>query len=338
MDPAGQSPFEQAFIRACTLDVTTLKPGNVSEDAPGHRMTAAQFIDSATAAAPMLCRAGAPVGQRIFRAVEASFRVAGCNTNLGIVLLCAPIAAAAQTIAAGADAAPTLAPGAEVERALRDRLREVAGSLTVADADEAFRAIALANPGGLGSVAEHDVHAAAEIDLRTAMTLAADRDMVAQQYANDFADLFETGVAAWREESAARPATDGRAASLAMQRVYLEFLARFPDSHISRKQGLAVAEAVSREARARLRRRLADAAAAQDELASWDAELKAAGINPGTSADLAVATAYLAEIVLHRSTMPTAGRVGVMLYPDGADGHPQQRHALRCITNVRGAH
>ncbi len=333
MDPISQSALEQAFIRACTLDVTTLKPGNVSEHAPGHRMTAAQFIASAAAAAPMLCRAAAPVGQRIHGAVEASFRVAGCNTNLGIVLLCAPIAAAAQGTTADAVAAD-----ADPERSLRDRLREVVASLTIADADEAFRAIALANPGGLGTVAEHDVHTAATIDLRAAMSLAADRDMVAQQYANGFADLFQTGIAAWREECLSHPAIDDNAAALAMQRVYLEFLARFPDSHIARKHGLAVAQAVTEEARSRLRRRRGDPGGAQADLAVWDAELKSAGINPGTSADLAVATAYLVEIVLHRSTMPTAGRDGGMLQPDGAEGHPEQRHPLRCITNVRGAH
>ena len=303
VDPSSPSSLEQAFIRACTLDVTTLKPGNVSEDAPGHRMTAAQFIASAAAAAPLLCLAGAPVGQRIRGAVEATLRVAGCNTNLGIVLLCAPISAAAQTLAADAD----------VEQSLRRRLREVVTSLTVADADEAFRAIALANPGGLGTVAEHDVHAAAAIDLRAAMSLAASGDMVAQQYANDFADLFETGLVAWRDECASRRVVEGQTGSLAMQRVYLEFLAGFPDSHIARKHGLAVAQAISREAQRRLRRWRGDAAAAQPDLAIWDAELKSTGINPGTSADLAVATAYLAEIVLHRSTIPTAGRVGVML-------------------------
>ena len=44
-------------------------------------------------------------------------------------------------------------------------------------------------------------------------------------------------------------------------------------------------------------RRHADAAAAQPISQQWDAQLKAAGINPGTSADLAVATAFLADIV-----------------------------------------
>ena len=79
-------------------------------------------------------------------------------------------------------------------------LREVMHSLTVADADAAFRAIALANPAGLGTVEEQDVHEAAAIDLRAAMALAADRDLIARQYANGYADLFEIGLPAWQAE------------------------------------------------------------------------------------------------------------------------------------------
>ena len=140
------------------------------------------------------------------------------------------------------------------------------------------------------------MHAAATIDLRAAMTLAADRDMVARQYACDFADLFDIGLAAWRDGLDAKPELSDQAAPLAMQRVFLEFLARFPDSHIARKHGAAVAQAVSHDAQLRLRGQRADAAA-QAELAAWDARLKADGINPGTSADLAVATAFIADMV-----------------------------------------
>jgi triphosphoribosyl-dephospho-CoA synthase len=82
-----------------------------------------------------------------------------------------------------------------------------------------------------------------------------------------------------------------------MQRVFLEFLARFPDSHIARKHGASAAQAISHDAQVQLRRVRADAVAAQADLAAWDARLKADGMNPGTSADLAVATAFLADMV-----------------------------------------
>ena len=301
MTTPGSSALAAAFIRACTLDVTTLKPGNVSQDSPGHRMTAVQFIASAEAAAPVLCASGSRVGRRILDAVHATRKVADCNTNLGIILLCAPIAAAAerqvgtaQVDPAGARRSAAQAGMTHAETVLRRRLREVMAALTIADADDAFRAIALANPGGLGTVKEHDVHAAATVDLRAAMALAGERDLVARQYANDGADLFDIGLGAWRAEVDARHHRGEDAAPLAMQRVYLEFLACFPDSHIARKHGLEAAQAVSRQAQGWRRRRLADAEGVQADLAKWDAQLKAAGLNPGTSADLAVATAFLA--------------------------------------------
>jgi triphosphoribosyl-dephospho-CoA synthase len=319
---ASAPAIAAAFIRACTLDVTTLKPGNVSEASPGHRMTAAQFIASAEAAAPLLCRPDARVGARIRGAVEASLNVANCNTNLGIILLCAPIAAAAEgppESAASGHAGESRETGesgmAGSAHFLQRRVREVIHSLTVADADDAFRAIALASPAGLGTIAEHDVREAAAIDLRAAMVLAAGRDLIARQYANDCSDLFGIGLPAWEKEYAlqlgdqlqpqSEPGTENelrldkqeRAARCAMQRVYLEFLARFADSHILRKHGAPAARAVSRQARTRLRGRFPSGAAAQSDLAEWDAQLKAKGINPGSSADLAVACAFLAEIV-----------------------------------------
>ena len=60
----------------------------------GHSMHAGLFIASAHAAAPALFAPGARAGDRIEAAVAASWAAAGCNTNLGIVLLCAPVAMA----------------------------------------------------------------------------------------------------------------------------------------------------------------------------------------------------------------------------------------------------
>ena len=79
-----------AFLWACELDVATPKPGNVSVAVAGHGMQASMFVASAEAAAPALFAARRRVGERIEEAMRASFAVAGCNTNLGIVLLAAP--------------------------------------------------------------------------------------------------------------------------------------------------------------------------------------------------------------------------------------------------------
>jgi triphosphoribosyl-dephospho-CoA synthase len=261
-----------AFLAACRLDVAVRKPGNVSVHSAGHGMQARQFLDSAQAAQAALFAPGLAVGQRIEGAVHATLAVAGCNTNLGIVLLCAPIAAALER-----------APRTAGE--LHAAVRAVLQALDVEDARAAFRAIAAAHPGGLGRAEVQDVNALPTVGLREAMALAAHRDSIARQYAQGFDDLFAVGLPAFQ---AGTDAGDG------MLRAWLAFLARWPDSHIVRKQGAAVAQTVLKQAIGfEQRLRAAGAAALEKPLADWDETLKAQGLNPGTSADLAVASALL---------------------------------------------
>ncbi|HEY6133629.1 MAG TPA: triphosphoribosyl-dephospho-CoA synthase [Rubrivivax sp.] len=282
----------EAFLRACTLDVVVRKPGNVSLDAPGHGMHAAQFIASAEVAADALCQPGATVGRRIEAAVVATRATVGCNTNLGILLLCAPIACAA-----------------EAEHAeLRPALEAVLARLTRDDAAAAFRAIALAQPAGLGTAPSQDVHDAPSVDLRAAMALAAERDRIARQYRDGFAELFDlaqptlpSGFSLPSSVSLSSGERPDAATVAAVQALYLLFLSTRPDSHIVRKHGEAVAQNVMSAAQ-RWRERGADAPAldADPAFAAWDAALKASGVNPGTTADLTVATLMLAGLAPSR--------------------------------------
>ncbi|WP_341886703.1 triphosphoribosyl-dephospho-CoA synthase [Variovorax sp. YR752] len=275
------------FLRACWLDVAVRKPGNVSVFSAGHRMQAQQFVDSARAAAAPLFEPGASVGQRIEAAMDATWRAAGCNTNLGILLLCAPIAAAAEREGAHASAA-----------ALRVALEAVLSALDVDDARAAYRAIARANPGGLGNAPAQDVHDEPTLALREAMALAAGRDTIARQYLSGHADLFDVGLRALSpgfvlmEAGSGEPAGDATAA--AVQRVFLAYLRLIPDSHIVRKHGEAVAHTVMTAAQ---RWHGMAEPGSDPAFAAWDESLKARGINPGTSADLTVATLLLAGLI-----------------------------------------
>lgn len=274
-----------AFRRACALDVAVRKPGNVSEGSPGHRMEASQFRRSADAAAPLLCRPGAAVGERIEGAMRATWDAVGCNTNLGIVLLCAPLAQAAERF----DTPPTAT-------ALHRAVDAVLAALDIADAAAAFRAIALVQPGGLGSADAQDVHAPPTVSLRDAMALAAGRDRIARQYASGFDELFALGV----------PAYDDGFEAAAVQRCFLQWLRTEPDTHITRKHGISAAQTVQAAAQSwwdtLLHRGLpmpgpeADPSSAA-AWAAWDDRLKAQGLNPGTSADLTVASAFAAALI-----------------------------------------
>ena len=134
--------------------------------------------------------------------------------------------------------------------------------------------------------------------LLEAMREAAPRDRIAYQYASDFDDVFVTGLSALAEAEDA-----GLRAPLRAVAVYLAFLGKFPDTHIFRKFGAEAAAAVQRwaqEMRASFHATRGDCLA---ELLAFDARLKARGFNPGTSADLTVATLFADRL---RNGLPIA--------------------------------
>jgi triphosphoribosyl-dephospho-CoA synthase len=266
-----------AYLRACELDVLVSKPGNVSIASAGHGMDAAMFMKAASASVGPLFAAGASVGDRVENAVKAAYLATGCNTNLGIVLLCAPLAAALE------EQSTPRSPAA-----LRAALERVIARTDIDDARAVFRAIAAANPGGLGEAAEQDVRNEPTVALTSAMRMAAGRDSVARQYANGFADVFDRGVPRFARVAAISP-------ERAVLETYLMYLATRPDSHVARKHGESVARALSLAA-ARFHEACAGGAPFDsEELQAWDAELKSSGINPGTTADLLVATTFVFE-------------------------------------------
>ena len=280
-----------AFLRACALDVLVRKPGNVSIHSAGHGMDAALFLASAEAAAGPLFEPGARVGPRIEAAVQATWAVAGCNTNLGILLLCAPVALALER-----------QPNVASTPALRAAIVQVLGDLDRADAAGAYRAIARANPGGLGSADAQDVHAEPGVDLRSAMALAADRDSIAAQYRDGYTLVFDTVLPALGPGFDAAPDTRPDSPPdpdtvTAVQRAFVALLATVPDSHIARKRGLPAATAVMHQAQAwEVRAGVGTGLDADPAFLAWDAALKADGVNPGTSADLLVAGMMLAHL------------------------------------------
>lgn len=266
-----------AYIEACLAELDAPKPGNVHRFAPGHRMEVEDFVRSAEASAAPIASRGDRVGTRVRAAVDATLKAVGQNTNLGIILLCAPLAAAVEI----------------QDTPLRPSLARVLDRLDLSDAADVFSAIAAANPGGLGRAPRHDVNAPPTVTLREAMAEAAGRDRIARQYITSYEDIFSLGLPALA--AGRRWHADARWSTLA---VYLTFLAALPDTHIVRKFDAATAEAVRREA-ADWRDAFAavrDPEAISDGLLDWDATLKSRGINPGTSADLTVATLFASSL------------------------------------------
>jgi triphosphoribosyl-dephospho-CoA synthase len=279
--PLASHDIEAAFLAACRAELAALKPGNVHRHSAGHGMEVAHFERAAELAAGPIANGVLSVGQRILEATKASVASTGLNINLGIVLLAAPLAKAA--------AETTIGLG------LRRRLDQILSHLNEQDAEDAFAAIRLANPAGLGNVEDGDVHEQKPITLIAAMRLAADRDRIANAYVTAYSDVFDFALPALQE---IREATQDQ--DLAVTSLHMTMLAEFLDTHIIRKHGPTVAENVRERARA-LTPQWAPAASQKSisKLAEFDAELKSSGLNPGTTADFVVTTLF-AEALMGR--------------------------------------
>jgi triphosphoribosyl-dephospho-CoA synthase len=262
------------FQTACIWEAVARKVGNVHRAADFAGTGLTDFLLSSAASARAFDAAPVnPVGLTVELATRATRDAVAQNTNLGILLLLAPLAAV-----------PVGTP-------LVAGVRDVLATLTVEDAVRTYHAIRLANPGGLGDAAEQDVRARPTVTLLEAMKLAADRDQIARQYANDFADVFNLGVPAWL--SAFQKYGTVEAATIDCQ---LRWMAAFPDSLIARKRGMAVAHEIRDRVKEMMSLGGLDTVAGRRAGGELDADLRSDGnkLNPGTTADLVAACLFVA--------------------------------------------
>jgi len=271
----------QAYKNACMGELQALKPGNVHAFSDGHGMTIQDFIQSADVTAEPIARAGFSVGERVFYSVEATQKAVGQNTNLGMLLLCAPLLHAASSV--------------QADQSLWAQLNQTLKQLSIDDAVWVAKAIVLANPGGLGASDQHDVHEAPAVSLLEMMRSAQDKDRISWQYANAFQDIVGFGVSLYADAL-----LKWENAAWATTALYLGFLTRYADTHVLRKHGEQVANLLMLEAKEIESNYWStrNPKLMQKQLLVWDASLKARKINPGTSADLTVATLLASDLAL----------------------------------------
>ena len=267
---------------ACLWEATARKPGNVHRFRDFEDVHYLDFVASAAAIAPVFDGVALPgqrpwgrgcVGRTVLAAIQQTRGVTQTNTNLGMVLLLVPLALA--------DRAQGLRAGVE----------QLLEQLGVDDAQSVYQAIRLAQPAGLGEVNEEDVRQEPVLNLREVMALAADRDLIARQYADGYGEVFDDGVPALQNGLAQTCALEGAIISC-----HLHLLAKHPDSLIARKCGSDLAEDASRRAREVLHDGWPDTAAGRSACVDFDAWLRADGHrrNPGTTADLVAASLFVA--------------------------------------------
>ncbi len=267
----GSLSIGQLATLACLLEVSIPKPGNVHRSADFADTTFNDFLISAVAIAPAMESASSrSLGETVLQAVEDTRRLVSTNTNLGMVLLLAPLAAVADI-----------------------NSTSLAGYLATSDdcdAAKIYQAIALCQPGGLGSCDAWDAGRSEHPrQILEAMRLAEHRDMIAAQYGNGFADVLEFILPAIQQARA-----DGCTLIEAVIHAHLQTMQRYPDSLIARKNGSEVARqsaAMAGDVLSSGKPFDADYLASLADLDFW---LRADGNrrNPGTTADLIAAALF----------------------------------------------
>jgi triphosphoribosyl-dephospho-CoA synthase len=222
----------------------------------------------------MEAAASSGVGRAVYEAIAGTRRVVSTNTNLGMVLLIAPLAAVPP------------------EQPLSTwRVGNVLQNMTSEDCRLVYEAIALARPGGLGQVESMDVAAEPPASLLAAMQAAAGRDQVAQEYATNFSYVLET-LLPQLVEGRAR----GWSLTDSVIHTHVTSIARRGDSLISRKGGEALSARAAEIAAQVLKAGQPGEEAYYESLADFDFWLRSDGNrrNPGATADLIAAALFAA--------------------------------------------
>lgn len=274
-----RSHLMKLYQQVCILDIESLKPGNISIYSGGSKLSVDDFLNSAKASMEPITDPDLSLGGRILQAISATHSAVNTNTNLGMVLLMAPLIQAKFE--------------QEKTESIEQALTRVLSSTSVQDAVDVYAAIRLAKPGGMGEQDSQDVAEEPNVSLLKTMEIASEWDMIAAQYSNNFNAIFTFGIAhyqtlleQWKDENWA---TTG---------LFMSILSRYPDSLIARKFGLLKAREIS-DMISDLEVVLCRSAMPsgyETQLLEIDRQLKRDLINPGTSADLTAASIFAAGL------------------------------------------
>ncbi len=258
--------ISETCMISCIVEAGTFKPGNIY---PGKR----GFLDFVVSAVLLgktiekVCNEReVHLGRFVKEAVLERKRFVASNTNLGIIMLCMPIAVAATK---------------GVDR-LEKTVNELVRSTTTEDAVEIAETVKISGAflgepengpdlrfeKGLEEVRYHGT------TLLELFLISSKWDSIASEWVNGFPITF----------SGAEMLLSGRS----VLHLYMEILSRYPDSLVQRRFGKDIAKRISRKAKELLSN------FSLDNLKRWDRYLCRKGINPGTTADLVASSVFVA--------------------------------------------
>ena len=228
----------------------------------------------------------AELGKYIFQAVDETNKWIETNTNLGIMMMCIPIAAAA-SISNRFDE-------------IQENVGRLMDATTVEDAVNLYDAINVADAGGMGDQDEFDVMSEkAKDELRAnnqtmydVLEISAGWDRLANELTNKMPVCFEIGYPCY--SSFWKTSDDVDVINKATVLTFMTILSQIPDTLISRKYGDEVAEDVSQKASDILE--FKDDDSFLEKLLEFDDYLYDNKLNPGTTADLTAASIFLSYL------------------------------------------
>lgn len=224
------------------------------------------------------------IGKYILEAVKKTDKWIANNTNLGIIMMCIPIAC-----------------GAAISNDF-DELQNNIGFLmentTVEDAVNLYDAINLADAGGMGDQEEFDVMGEkAKDELRAnnqtmfdVLKISAGWDRLANELTSKMLVCFDVGFPCFSgiksEESSINDAT---------VLTFLTILSEVPDTLISRKYNEEIAQNISNNVKKILKSRN-NVRLFNEKLKDFDDYLFINKYNPGTTADLTAASIFISYL------------------------------------------
>ena len=269
------------------------KPGNVHRTRDFHDMVFEDFLISGIAigdTVKSLCDhtknnkndlSKINLGEYILKGVLQTDKWVKNNTNLGIIMMIMPIAASASICSNFDD--------------LSEKVNEILKATTVSDATYLYKAINIADAGGMGSQNEYDVtndDAIRELEknkqtMFDVLEISASWDSLANELTSSMQVTFKIGFPTFHKLKNKYSLND------ATLETFLTILSQVPDTLISRKYGIKKAREVSSKGKNVLNSN-------KDEFLNnlnvFDNYLFENKYNPGTTADLTAASIMISYL------------------------------------------
>lgn len=297
--------MESSYVAKCAQIASVLevsghpKPGNVHRTRNFSDMVFEDFLLSGIAIGKTMEKAAERgfkyrhrsenwhkigLGELILEAVTETDHWVANNTNLGIVMLLAPISVAAGMF--------------DDVNSFREIIDQIMRSTTPEDAVNLYRAINIAAAGGMGQQDDLDVSAESSlqklrdenVNMFSVLEMSSSWDKLSYELTHKMPVTFEIGYPTFKKLKSEYETNQ------ATVQTFLTILSQVPDTLISRKFGEHKAEEVSSSAKSILEEGGILTKKGICSVEKFDQELIVDGLNPGTTADFTAASIMIAYL------------------------------------------